>query len=90
MLLLAKPSRDRICALIESQRGQPFSYPEQGATQERAPRGYSVDHNRIQLGCGAAVFARAAEALQQWKMFDAGWIDSIGPTPRFAWDPRLP
>ena len=79
MLLLARPSRDRICALIESQRGQPFSYPERGATQERAPRGYSVEHNRIQLGWGAAVFARAAEALRQWKMFDIGWIDLCWP-----------
>jgi len=79
VLLLTKPSRDRICAFIESQRGQPFSYAEQGATQEGAPRGYTVDHNRIQLGRGAAVFAHAVEALQQWKMFDTGWIEICRP-----------
>jgi uncharacterized protein (UPF0548 family) len=72
VLLLTKPSRNRICAFIESQRGQPFSYPEQGVTRERAPRGYTVDRNRIQLGRGVAVFARAVEALRQWKMFDTG------------------
>jgi uncharacterized protein (UPF0548 family) len=79
VLLLTKPTRDRICALIESQRGQPFSYPEQGATRECAPPGYNVDHNRVQLGQGAAVFARAVEALRRWKMFDAGWIDLCWP-----------
>lgn len=79
MLLLTKPSRDRICAFIESQRGQPFSYPEQGATRERAPHGYTVDRNRIQLGRGGAVFARAVEALRQWKMFDTGWIHLCWP-----------
>lgn len=79
MLLLTKPARARILALIESQRGQPFSYLEQGATREQAPRGYTVDHNRVQLGQGAAVFARAVEALRQWKMFDTGWIDLCWP-----------
>ena len=76
---LTEPSRDRICAFIESQRGRPFSYPEQGATRHEAPRGYTVDRNRIQLGRGAAVFARAVEALRQWKMFDTGWIHLCWP-----------
>ena len=79
MLLLTRPSRDRICAFIESQRGRPFSYPEQGATKERAPRGYTVDHNRVQLGRGAKVFARAVEALRAWKMFGVGWIQLCWP-----------
>jgi uncharacterized protein (UPF0548 family) len=79
VLLLRRPSRDRIRAFIESQRGQPFSYTEQGATRERAPKGYTVDHNRIRLGRGGAVFARAVEALRQWKMFDLGWIELCWP-----------
>ena len=79
MLLLTRPSRDRICAFIESQRGQPFSYHEQGATRERAPSGYTVDHNRVQVGRGAEVFARAVEALRAWKMFDVGWIQLCWP-----------
>jgi uncharacterized protein (UPF0548 family) len=76
---LNKPSPERIRAFIEAQRGQPFSYPEQGATREGAPRGYTVDRNSIQLGQGAAVFARAVEALRQWKMFDTGWIHICWP-----------
>jgi uncharacterized protein (UPF0548 family) len=79
VLLLTKPSPDRVRGFIESQRGQPFSYPEQGATRERVPHGYTVDHNRIQLGRGAAVFARAVEAFERWKMFETGWIDLCWP-----------
>jgi len=79
VLLLTRPSRDRIRAFIESQRSQPFSYPEQGATRGLAPRGYTVDRNCIRLGRGAAVFARAVEALRQWRMFDTGWIDLCWP-----------
>jgi uncharacterized protein (UPF0548 family) len=79
VLLLNRPTRDRIRAFLEYQRGQPFSYPEQGATKALAPPGYTVDHNRIQLGTGEAVFARAVEALRQWKMFDTGWIELCWP-----------
>ena len=44
-----------------------------------APDGYTVDHNRIPLGKGAAVFARAAEAIRRWKMFDLGWLELYWP-----------
>ncbi|MGA2737007.1 MAG: DUF1990 domain-containing protein [Bryobacteraceae bacterium] len=79
MFLLNKPTRERICAFIASQRSAQFSYPEQGATRDRAPRGYTVDRNRIQLGRGAAAFAQAVVAVRQWKMFDTGWIDLCWP-----------
>jgi uncharacterized protein (UPF0548 family) len=79
VLLLARPRRDRICTFIESQRGQSFSYPEQGATNCQAPAGYTVDHNRIQLGHGPAVFDRAAAALRRWEMFNTGWIELCWP-----------
>jgi uncharacterized protein (UPF0548 family) len=79
VLRLSRPSRDRIGVFIESQRGQPFSYPEMGMTRGDAPSGYKADRNRIELGRGPAIFARAAEALRQWKMFDMGWIDLCWP-----------
>lgn len=43
-------------------------------TQSLAPSGYKADHNRIELGKGAAIFARAIEAVRNWKMFDLGWV----------------
>lgn len=79
MLLLDKPSRERIAAFIEAQRNCAFSYREQGATRSQPPRGYTIDHNRVQLGIGAAVYARATEAVRQWKMFDSSWTQLCWP-----------
>ncbi|HLY20672.1 MAG TPA: DUF1990 domain-containing protein [Bryobacteraceae bacterium] len=73
--LFTRPSRHYIQAFLEAQRGHPFSYAGQGATREQAPAGYTVDRNRIQLGTGTALFARAVEAMRRWKMFDIGWIE---------------
>lgn len=36
--------------------------------------GYVADHNRVRLGTGEEVFARAKEALCGWRMFDVGWV----------------
>jgi len=79
VLLLTQPPRDRICEFIESQAREPFSYPEQGATRAGAPHGYTIDHNRIEIGRGTRAFARAIEALRQWKMFDIGWLAVCWP-----------
>ncbi len=79
MLLLKKPSHERICAFLDAQSAAPFSYPERGATGAQAPLGYTIDHHRIKLGRGSAGFARAVEAVGQWKMFDTGWISLCWP-----------
>lgn len=52
-----------------------FSYPEVGASRHNAerPRGYDVDHNRVQLGRGPTDFAAACTALRQWRMFPSCW-----------------
>ncbi len=41
--------------------------------------GYTTDHNRIRLGEGEEVFARAVKAIRQWKMFDMPWIQLCWP-----------
>jgi uncharacterized protein (UPF0548 family) len=79
MLCLSKPGRDSIRAFLSAQEGKQFSYAHVGASRERAPNGYTVDHNRIQLGEGAAVFELATSAIRQWKMFDMPWIDLCWP-----------
>ncbi|HEU4769560.1 MAG TPA: DUF1990 domain-containing protein [Pyrinomonadaceae bacterium] len=43
-------------------------------TRSSALAGYTVDHNRVQLGSGAEAFSAAIKAIQQWKMFDLGWV----------------
>jgi uncharacterized protein (UPF0548 family) len=35
--------------------------------------GYSLDHNRVRLGDGPAVFAAASAALRSWRMFPRPW-----------------
>jgi uncharacterized protein (UPF0548 family) len=75
VLCLSKPSRNSIEAFIAAQRDGEFSYADVGASRGRAPKGYTVDHNRIDLGRGAEAFERAKGAVRQWKMFDMDWVE---------------
>lgn len=75
MFTLSEPSAEVVKSFISNQSSARFSYAEVGATQSVLPRGYTIDHNRIQLGHGAEVFQRAVEALKQWRQFDLGWVE---------------
>jgi len=77
MFFLPEPSVETIASFIDAQREQPFSYQAVGATNGDAPAGFVVDHNRIQLGTGAAVYNQAKEALSTWKQFDLGWVSIV-------------
>lgn len=44
-----------------------------------APRGYTIDHHRIELGEGEDVFARAIAAVKRWEMFNIGWLELLWP-----------
>jgi uncharacterized protein (UPF0548 family) len=79
MFCLSRPSPDSIRSFILAQKTQPFSYEEVGASRYGAPRGYTVDHNRIKLGQGTAAFERAKNAIRQWKMFEMSWIHLCWP-----------
>lgn len=85
MFLLSQPSETDIRQFIASQQDLPFSYPQAGATQNQpgnvlsGPKGYTVDHNRTQLGAGDETYQRAVAALRSWKQFDLGWV-SLVPT----------
>ena len=52
MLCISKPEGKAIDAFIASQDGLKFTYDEVGGTRGRAPTGYTVDHNRVQVGRG--------------------------------------
>ena len=75
MFCFSKPNTESIHAFVSTQANQPFSYSEVGATRSGAPKGYTHDHNRIQLGQGAEVFERAKSAVCRWSMFDMPWIE---------------
>jgi len=81
MFTLTEPSDRDIERFISSQRDLPFTYADVGATRfdpAAAPRGFVLDHNRVQLGYGNEVYERAVGALKQWRQFELGWV-TIAP-----------
>lgn len=79
-----KPSPAQIQAHLAQQAALPFSYAAVGQTKQTPPRGYVVDHNRVQLGTGRATFEHAKKALQRWQMFNLGWVQICWPAAPLA------
>jgi uncharacterized protein (UPF0548 family) len=79
MFYASRPIRNSIDAFLAAQQNQKFSYEEVGASRHEAPKGYTADHNRVQLGRGADTFERAKRAIQCWKMFEMAWISLCWP-----------
>jgi uncharacterized protein (UPF0548 family) len=75
-----RPSSADVERFLARQAGGPYSYPFTGATRDRPPDGYVVDHNRICLGHGEPTFARAVAALRRWEMFNIGWVTLYSPS----------
>jgi len=72
---ITEPSEQDAVDFIKGQRSLPLTYDEVGATNTTPPTtGYNVDHNRTQIGTGAAIYKRAVEALKQWRHFELGWV----------------
>jgi uncharacterized protein (UPF0548 family) len=82
MLSLRKPTREEIRKFLDGQSRLDFSYSFVGYTASTAPRGFSVDHTRVKLGSGEAVFLAATLAIQRWEQFRLGWVE--------AWSPETP
>jgi uncharacterized protein (UPF0548 family) len=82
-LSLTKPTPEAIEAVIAQSREQAYSYPDIGATQGMVTptslsTTYAMDHNRVQVGVGEAVFQQAQQALRQWRMCNLGWAEICG------------
>lgn len=82
MLSLRKPSADAMRRFLAQQVKLPFSYSAVGATATAPPAGFVVDHTRVKLGEGEAVFQAAVAALRRWEQFRLGWVE--------AWSPETP
>ncbi len=82
MPLLRKPSAEAIQSFLAHQAKLDFTYAAVGATATVPPPGYVVDHTRIRLGDGLAVFTAARSALRNWTHFQLGWVE--------IWPPGLP
>lgn len=78
MFFLHEPLPEDVAGFLAPLDRSPLSYPTRGMTEGPAPSGYVVDHNRTLLGHGPDAFARAQEALRQWRPFDFPWI-AISP-----------
>jgi uncharacterized protein (UPF0548 family) len=76
---LTPPSDAEIRRFTSQQERSEFSYPDVGATAAAPPARYDVDHNRVQLGSGEAVWLRAVEAIRAWQMFNMPWISLFWP-----------
>ena len=80
MLLFKEPSRDDIRHSLDSQKSLSFSYTEVGASREGvAPPGYVADRYRVRLGEGQEAYARAVEALREWRQFGLEWVWLLPP-----------
>ena len=80
MYLIKKPDDERIGEFIESQSRLEFTYPSVGATRDGDnPSGFLVDHNRVHLGTGQAVFDAAKRALCEWRHYRFDWIELHRP-----------
>lgn len=77
MFYFTEPSPGTVARFIDSQRDMPFSYQAVGATKTKPPDDFTIDHNRIQLGNGPAVYQRAMVAIKTWRQFDLGWVSIV-------------
>ena len=76
MLSIRRPSTAMMREFLAAQAGLGFSYAAVGATATTPPAGHDVDHTRIKLGEGDAVFSRAKAALGRWDQFRLGWVEA--------------
>ena len=79
MFLLRRPNEEHIRGVLAAEKDRQFSYSAEGALGSSVPLGYSLDHNRIKLGEGQAVFAKSVEAINRWEMFNIGWVHLCWP-----------
>jgi len=78
MFRITEPSAEDVDEFIARQKILPFTYAEVGATNTTPPSsGYNVDHNRILLGTGEAIYKAGVEALKNWRHFDLGWVTVV-------------
>src|SRR4051794_22215093 len=79
MLSLRRPTSETIGEFLASQAKLGLTYSAVGATASVPPAGYTVDHTRIRLGEGEAVYSAATAALLRWDQFRLGWLEAWAP-----------
>jgi uncharacterized protein (UPF0548 family) len=82
MLTVRKPGVELRRRFLEAQSKLDFTYSEVGATAGKPPENYAIDHTRIAIGEGEAIFRNARRALERWEQFKIGWLE--------VWPPGTP
>ena len=69
------PDRHEVQRFLATYPNQSVRFPCVGVTREpvAALPGFDHDYRSIELGEGAAVFARAQELVRAWRVFPEGW-----------------
>ncbi len=75
MFSIAKPDNLTFETFLSDSESDIFSYSEIAATATVIPENYTIDHNRCELGIGGETFESAKEAINNWEMFNIGWIE---------------
>jgi uncharacterized protein (UPF0548 family) len=82
MIAFCRPTADTICDFLEAQDRLELSYSPAAGAATTPPPGFSMDHTRVKLGEGGAVFQAGKAALQRWEHFRLGWVEALpSPTP---------
>ncbi|MCC7020442.1 MAG: YndJ family transporter [Ardenticatenales bacterium] len=88
---LTSPPADDVRAWLIAQPDAPPPYPASGATRNAptdgrpppgVPAGWNVDHRRVHIGDGEAVYAAAHAALLTFAPLDIGWVWPVTTTPK--------
>jgi uncharacterized protein (UPF0548 family) len=74
MFLTRRPTEPEIRTFIEQSRALPLSYEPVGIAKAGS-RGFKLDSASYVIGHGPQQFARATNALKEWKQFDLGWVE---------------
>ena len=72
---LREPGQREIDEVLASMQDAPFSYAPVGSPV--VPEGWFDNRGGCELGRGAAVFARARDAMTRWEHFDIGWVRAM-------------
>jgi uncharacterized protein (UPF0548 family) len=79
MISFRRPSPTILSTFLQTQSRLDFTYGAIGATASVPPVRAVVDHTRVWLGKGEAVFRAARDALRRWAQFQLDWLQTWPP-----------
>jgi len=80
-LSVGQPSDEAVRAIIDASREDGLTYGAVGATSATMPEDWYHTARYRTLGEGDALWSRAVQALQGWRMFDVPWVRLQAPGP---------